>query len=135
MWQETNDEFHVNEAMGEDGNEEGEDFTEEEKQNMMELVNGFMLRPHELHTFLGDERRSVKLKRQVLNQQNLNRSTVLYMAIRDRVHHSMVERMMAIGGKDLLLAEQNSQNQNALHQAAICGSQLEVFKALIHACG
>lgn len=90
------------------------------------LFHGF--RNHEAKTFLENTKRPVSETKDLLqNQKSLNENTSLIWAIRHGADFSLIKQMVDIGGKDLVL-KQNNFGDNAVHQAV---SDFDKFKLLV----
>jgi ankyrin repeat protein len=93
------------------------------------LFHGF--RNHEAKTFLENTKRPVSETKDLLqNQKSLNENTSLIWAIRHGADFSVIKQMLDIGGKDLVL-KQNNFGDNAVHQAVWSGSDFDIFKLLV----
>jgi ankyrin repeat protein len=98
---------------------------------LVKTVNN-MDRIHEALAFLNDDSRSLEEKRASVMKQNSHGITALFWAVRSRADHSLVKKMVEIGGKELVLIT-NKYGENVLHNAAFCGSQYDVYKTILDA--
>ncbi len=105
-----------------------------ELNNMVKAVNDHSAsRTYEMESFLQDSMRS-EVKLLALSQKNKNGVTALFWALRNRVHCSIIEKMLVIGGKDFVM-QTNPLGENSLHYAAFCGASYDVFEALVEVGG
>ncbi len=93
-----------------------------------------LTRRHEAVAFLNDSKISTEDKREALTTRNSNGVTALFWAIRRRAKFSLIEKMVEIGGRDMVLLC-NNLKENVLHNAAFCGSSFEVFETIVEAGG
>lgn len=100
---------------------------------IIKTVNN-LSRLHEALAFLNDDKRSNYVKKFALMARNKHGITSLVWAVRRNADFELVKKMVEIGGKDLVLISNNS-DENVLHQAAFLGAPYEVFELIVQAGG
>jgi ankyrin repeat protein len=113
-----------------DGNEKDDDKT---KNILANTVNN-LSRRHEALVFLNDKTLTKDEKKTAVMKQNKHGVTALFWAIRRHADHSLIKKMVEIGGKDLVILT-NNYGENALINAAFCGSSYDIFKTILDAGG
>jgi ankyrin repeat protein len=108
-----------------------EDHQQEDIEILVQTVNN-LTRMHEALAFLNDSNRNLRDKQISVRRQNRHGVTALFWAIRRGADHCLVEKMVEIGGKELVLLT-NKYKENVLHNAAFCGSRYDVYKTILDA--
>lgn len=98
---------------------------------LVKTVNN-LTRMHEALAFLNDKNRSLKDKRLAVMMQNSHGVTALFWAVRRNADPALIERMVEIGGKELVLLY-NTYHENVLHNAALCGKPFHIVKTILDA--
>ena len=96
---------------------------------LVKTVNN-LTRMHEALAFLDDTSIPMEVKQKAVMKQNKHGVTALFWAVRRNADFKLIEKMVDIGGEDLVKLY-NTYDENALHNAAFCGNSYEVFKLLI----
>uniref|UniRef100_A0A7S3Q9T1 Ion transport domain-containing protein n=1 Tax=Chaetoceros debilis TaxID=122233 RepID=A0A7S3Q9T1_9STRA len=102
------------------------------KMNMWVKTVNDLTRRHEAVAFLNDSKISTADKREALATRNSNGVTALFWAIRRRADISLIEKMVEIGGYDMVLVC-NNLKESVLHNAVFCGASYEVFREIVEA--
>ena len=108
-------------------------FDKDDLDNLVKTVNN-LSRMHEALAFLNDDTRSITEKKIAVMTQNSHGMTSLFWAVRRHADVGLIEKMVEIGGRELVLI-QNKSLENVLHQAAFLGSSLEIFMIIVNAGG
>jgi hypothetical protein len=93
-----------------------------------------LTRKHEALVFLNDETIADDAKKAAVMKQNEGGLTALIKAIHCHVDHSIIKRMVEIGGKDLVILT-DKDGKNVLINAAIFGSSNDIIKTIMDAGG
>jgi hypothetical protein len=93
-----------------------------------------LTRKHEALVFLNDETIADDAKKAAVMKQNEGGLTALIKAIHCHVDHSIIKRMVEIGGKDLVICTDKG-GKNVLISAATCGSSNDTMKTIMDAGG
>eukprot|EP00551_Chaetoceros_affinis_P007999 CAMPEP_0203681384 /NCGR_PEP_ID=MMETSP0090-20130426/42563_1 /ASSEMBLY_ACC=CAM_ASM_001088 /TAXON_ID=426623 /ORGANISM="Chaetoceros affinis, Strain CCMP159" /LENGTH=705 /DNA_ID=CAMNT_0050549847 /DNA_START=89 /DNA_END=2203 /DNA_ORIENTATION=+ len=87
-------------------------------------------RDHEILAFLNDETYTTEEKRNALFQRTILGVSALSWAVRRNMDLPIIEKMLEIGGKELVM-KRNTNAETPLHYAAFCGSSHNVVKAIV----
>lgn len=100
---------------------------------LVKTVNN-LTRMHEALEFLDDGTRRIDEKQIAVMTQNSHGVTALFWAVRRNADFRLIEKMVNIGGKQLVMLV-NKSSENVLHQGSFLGISYEVFKLIVNAGG
>jgi len=99
-------------------------------ENPIDSVCNDPRRGHELFVYIEDESIDIQKRRRPLCKKSLDGTTAIFLAIRLGVEDKVIEKMVQVGGQEMLNIA-NDYEENILHCAAYFNASPRVFQYLV----